>query len=374
MADNVTLPLTGSGDATAPVATDDVGGVHYQRVKLDLGADGLASPVSGSVPVNDNGGTISVDDGGASITVDGTVTANAGTNLNTSALALESGGNLAGAATSLAVIDDWDESDRAKVNPIVGQAGVQGGSGAVTAITQRVVLATDVAMPSGDNNIGNVDIVTVPAPLSTTGGGTEASALRVTVASDSTGVLSIDDNGSSITVDGTITANAGTGTRDVGGDTAHDSTDAGKPVSTGFQARTTNPTAVSDGDRVRAIADDIGRQVVVLNQVRDLVVHQHTQISSSSSETTIVTAGSSGVFHDLTHLVITNQTATAVNVTIKDATAGTTRMIVALAASGGAVIPFPVPVPQASAANNWTATLSSASVTVNIFAQAVKNV
>lgn len=60
----------------------------------------------------------------------------------------------------------------------------------------------DVAsIAAGDNNIGNVDIVTVPAPLSTTGGGTEATALRVTVASDSTGVLSVDDNGSSLTVD-----------------------------------------------------------------------------------------------------------------------------------------------------------------------------
>lgn len=35
----------------------------------------------------------------------------------------------------------------------------------------------------------------------TTGGGTESGALRVTVASDSTGVLSVDDNGGSLTVD-----------------------------------------------------------------------------------------------------------------------------------------------------------------------------
>lgn len=78
--------------------------------------------------------------GAASI---GQVTANAGTNLNTSALALESGGNLAASAASLSVLDDWDESDRAKVNLIVGQAGVQGGAGAVSATTQRVVIATD---------------------------------------------------------------------------------------------------------------------------------------------------------------------------------------------------------------------------------------
>ena len=63
------------------------------------------------------------------------------------------------------------------------------------------------SIAAGDNNIGNVDIVTVPAPLSTTGGGTEAAALRVTVATDSTGVLSVDDNGGALTVDQGTAAN-----------------------------------------------------------------------------------------------------------------------------------------------------------------------
>ena len=90
------------------------------------------------------------------VTVSGSVTANAGTNLNTSLLALEAGGNLAGINTKLDIVDDWDESDRAKVNPIVGQAGVQGASGVVTALTQRVVLATDVALPAGTNAIGKL--------------------------------------------------------------------------------------------------------------------------------------------------------------------------------------------------------------------------
>lgn len=60
--------------------------------------------------------------------------------------------------TSLSVMDDWDESDRAKVNIIVGQGGVQGGSGVVTANTQRTVLATDIALPIGDNRIGRIKI------------------------------------------------------------------------------------------------------------------------------------------------------------------------------------------------------------------------
>ena len=38
---------------------------------------------------------------------------------------------------SLSVIDDWDETDRAKVNVIVGQAGVTAGAGAVAAQTCR---------------------------------------------------------------------------------------------------------------------------------------------------------------------------------------------------------------------------------------------
>jgi len=59
----------------------------------------------------------------------------------------------------------------------------------------------DVSLNAGVNNIGDVDIASVPAPLSTTGGGTEATALRVTLATDSTGVVSVDDNGGSLTVD-----------------------------------------------------------------------------------------------------------------------------------------------------------------------------
>jgi hypothetical protein len=39
------------------------------------------------------------------------------------------------------------------------------------------------------------------------GGGTEATALRVTIANNSTGVISVDDNGGALTVDGTVTAN-----------------------------------------------------------------------------------------------------------------------------------------------------------------------
>jgi hypothetical protein len=54
MADNVGLPLTGSGDSTASVAAEDIGGVHYQRVKIinaGAGSTAAASLTSTSVDV-----------------------------------------------------------------------------------------------------------------------------------------------------------------------------------------------------------------------------------------------------------------------------------------------------------------------------------
>jgi len=51
MADNVSV-TPGAGVA---IATDDVAGVQYQRIKLDLGGDGASSPVVGAIPVSQPG-------------------------------------------------------------------------------------------------------------------------------------------------------------------------------------------------------------------------------------------------------------------------------------------------------------------------------
>jgi hypothetical protein len=51
--------------------------------------------------------------------------------------------SLSDVVTALQIMDDWDETNRAKVNLIVGQAGVSGGAGAVDATTLRTVAATD---------------------------------------------------------------------------------------------------------------------------------------------------------------------------------------------------------------------------------------
>ncbi len=82
MADNVAV-TPGAG---ASIATDDVGGVQYQRVKLDAGADGVASPVvagsglptapegaainyqPGYHPASEGGGAVATDPSGNLVT------------------------------------------------------------------------------------------------------------------------------------------------------------------------------------------------------------------------------------------------------------------------------------------------------------------
>lgn len=51
MADNVTIPATGSGTATPVVATDDVGGVHFQKIKINVGGNGVDTDLSATNPL-----------------------------------------------------------------------------------------------------------------------------------------------------------------------------------------------------------------------------------------------------------------------------------------------------------------------------------
>jgi hypothetical protein len=171
VADNFVADPGAGGDT---FAADDIGGVKYPRGKVVWGADGAANDCALTAALPVQPGT------GATFTVGSHDVTNAGT-----------------FAVQASQAGTWNIGTVTTVTTV----------SAVTAITN--------ALPAGTNNIGDVDVLTVPAPLSTTGGGTEATALRVTVASDSTGVLSVDDNGStlsiddgagSLTVDGTVAA------------------------------------------------------------------------------------------------------------------------------------------------------------------------
>jgi hypothetical protein len=101
------ISIKDASEVARPVATDEVGGRNFQWVKLAFGADGAVTVVEsatglpvaivGTPNVNATiaGNVEVVNDVGNPLPVSGTVTANAGSNLNTSLLALEAGGNLA---------------------------------------------------------------------------------------------------------------------------------------------------------------------------------------------------------------------------------------------------------------------------------------
>lgn len=131
---------------------------------------------------------------------------------------------------------------------------------------------------------------------------------------------------------------------------------------TGLIALTANPSAATTGSLVGGMADKLGRQIVNLGQVRDLRIKQTTTIAASTSETTIGTAVAS-TFLDLVALVISNTSATAARVDIRDTTAGSVLFsIYCPAADTRGFTLAGSSVPQTTVNTNWTAQ-SSASIT-----------
>ncbi len=121
MADDITLPATGTGTETPVVATDDVGGKHYQRIKIDLGGDGLASPLlrgqgtkstSIAVTLASDEDILALLDGveAALSTIIGHVDGIEGLVDGIEALIGTTNTNTGNAATSLGILDDWDNA------------------------------------------------------------------------------------------------------------------------------------------------------------------------------------------------------------------------------------------------------------------------
>lgn len=159
----------------------------------------------------------------------------------------------------------------------------------------------------------------------------------------------------------------------VGGNVAHDGVDAGNPAKVGGIAKTAPPTAVSAEDRVNAMFDIYGKQII-REALREDLGNQATTISSSTSETTIVTADATYKL-DLYCLILSNTSATATKVTLKDSTTGTTRGIFYVPAGdmrGFAVSPSGAH-KQAASNNNWTATCGTSVATLEVTALFVRS-
>lgn len=247
----------------------------------NIGTVTTVTSVTNPVTVTDGAGALNV------IVDSGSITANAGTNLNTSALALESGGNLATIAGAVAGSEMQVDvvssalpsgaSTSAK-QPALGAAGtastdvitVQGiagmtpllatvsdGSGALnvivdsgtlTAVTSITDPVTIGAFPDNEP----INVAQMNGTAVTMGNGASGTGVqRVTLANDSTGVLATVSNvatiGTSVTP-GTAAANLGKAE-----DAVHGSGDTG--VAVWAVQRNTPTTTAADGDYVPPITD-----------------------------------------------------------------------------------------------------------------------
>lgn len=239
MADNITLDA-GSGGAV--VRTDDDGTAHWQYVKLAYGADNtqtiVTSTTTNPLPVALSDTDNAVLDSIAALltTIDADTSSLAGTVGGTElqvdiVAALPAGTNAIGklAANSGVDIGDVDvtslpgsitgySEDAATPATIVGIPGMMERDDALATLTPiegdwaAFRCSAEGALWVQDFNsdailaaLGGTLTIDWNGTAPPIGAGVEATALRVTVATDSTGVLSIDDNAGSLTVD-----NAGT--------------------------------------------------------------------------------------------------------------------------------------------------------------------
>jgi hypothetical protein len=153
-------------------------------------------------------------------------------------------------------------------------------AGTEAGVVTRPIISALPALPAGDNNIGNVDIVTMPAVALDSA--TLTALENITVGGEvslSAGSLSALENVTvggeielgptslaaleSITASGPLTDTQLRATPlSMLGDVAHDAADSGSPIKIGGKAFTSTPTPVADADRVNAQFDEYGRQVV----------------------------------------------------------------------------------------------------------------
>lgn len=286
---------------------------------------------------------------------------------------------------------------------IYGNTTAGGGTYVAVKVTPSGALSTasvindgtdDISiLAAGADNVANTENQLVTAAMLygwdgatwdriTNGGGTEASALRVTLASDSTGVVSVDDNAGSLTVDapvgtpvfvrlsdgaaaistlpvslasvpshavtnagtfavqvdaalpagtnaiGKLAANSGVDIGDVdvasltGSTIAHDSADSGNPHKIGFKAYspdgTTPGTAVAEGDRTDAKADLDGRQYVSDEHPRFWSFHSDG--STALTDSTVQAAPGVGFQVVITNIIVSTGAATAMNFFLEEAT------------------------------------------------------
>jgi hypothetical protein len=237
MADNTVLSPGAGGDT---VATEDIGGVKYQLIKPVFGAAGAATKVSASDPL-----PVTV--------ISSALPTGAATEATLSALAGDLGDTTDAAAAGDGSLIAITKQNRAH---LVTLAGAVSG----TEVQADIV----AALPAGTNNIGDVDVLTMP------------------------GVV------------GTI---------------ADDATTPGAPVMVGGTAKSpdgTDPGNVSAEDDVVRLITDLNRRLMVGTR-HPFSWSYHEDSSSALTDAEVKAAPGAGYQIVLTEIIVSIGAATAFN-------------------------------------------------------------
>jgi hypothetical protein len=386
----------GATDIVKPVAQDAVdigspvpiGGLASSVTPTAMSADGdrvkAWFTLNGALNVADAGGTLSIDDGAGSITVDGTVAVtNAGLTTLAGAVQAEDAASADGhtGIPALAV---------RKATP-ANTSGLDGDYEMLQVSAGRLWASAtiDAALPAGNNNIGDVDVVTVNgvAPAFNTGV-RGATVQRVTIATDDivpvaqSGTWTVQPGNTANTtawkVDGSaVTQPVSMATNTPVGTVAHDGADSGNPIKVGARAADTlsNDTMVANADRTDLVSDLDGA----------LIVRPQIPLGDLISEAVSNTDGASTAFTNFGAVASTRSYITAIHVfrtdagtspayvDFRDGTAGSVLFRVALPPNGGAAIASPIPLFRTSANTALAYDVSSALTTVYISVSGFKS-
>jgi hypothetical protein len=173
MADNVLVTTAEDGDVSSiptgtTFRTDDVGGVQYQVVKLDIGGDGVSSPVT-DLATGAKQDTANTALAAIEAAVEGTLTVGSHAVTNAGTFAVQESG---GALTALQLIDDTVYTDGTGTpSKAIGIAGTDGTNPQIIKTDSSGELQIDVlssVLPSGASTSAKQDtIVTTLEDLGT---------------------------------------------------------------------------------------------------------------------------------------------------------------------------------------------------------------
>jgi hypothetical protein len=351
MADNVTL---NSGTGGAVAAADDIAGVHHQRVKIEVGADGTAQdclPIANAMDSTGTGiqavgivgqlddaavGTVTENQfapvrisSARRLLVDGSGTtqpvtsngANLATEASLSALAGDVGDTADAAATagSTGTLHAKQRLMTTQLGAI--QTAVEGtlvvdGSG----VTQPV--SGTVTIQDGGNTI------TVDGTVAVTNAGLTELAAAINASSQVD--VNIAASGATVPVSGTfwqatqpvsgtVTANlaAGTNTNEVVGDVAHDAGVAGNPILIAGAAQDTDDTAPpnrvnAEADATRLATDRDGSLYVRTHGPQ--VWSYHSNGSSALTDASVHATPGAGLSLYVTDIIFSNGSTSAMNI------------------------------------------------------------